>query len=154
MQYEFNGFVLDVDAAELRTGGRVVDLQPQVFAVLAYLIEYRDRFVTKQELFDAVWGTRFVSESALTTRIKEARQAVGDDGKAQRVIKTVHGRGYRFVADIGAPPPGAHPRRLESGSTNSRARSTRRATGCRSRTRRSAKGRRSCSWAGSPRTSK
>ncbi len=105
MQYEFNGFVLDVDAAELRTGGRVVDLQPQVFAVLAYLIEHRDRFVTKQELFDAVWGTRFVSESALTTRIKEARQAVGDDGKSQRVIKTVHGRGYRFVADVGAPPP-------------------------------------------------
>jgi pimeloyl-ACP methyl ester carboxylesterase len=60
--------------------------------------------VTKEELFDAVWGTRFVSESALTTRIKEARQAVGDDGKAQRVIKTVHGRGYRFVADVGAPP--------------------------------------------------
>jgi len=71
-----------------------------VFDVLAHLIAHRDRVVTKDELLDAVWGDRFVSESALTTRIKQVRQAVGDDGQAQRVIKTLHGRGYRFVAPI------------------------------------------------------
>jgi pimeloyl-ACP methyl ester carboxylesterase len=71
-----------------------------VFEVLAYLVAHRDRVVPKEELLDAVWGDRFVSESALTTRIKAARRAVGDDGSAQRVIRTVHGRGYQFVAPV------------------------------------------------------
>ena len=89
----------------------LVELQPQVFAVLAYLVEHRDRFVTKQELFDAVWGTRFVSESALTTRIKEARQAVGDDGKSQRARSrrcTAAGIGSWPTSRV--RPPGAYPR--------------------------------------------
>ena len=77
-----------------------VDVEPQVFDVLVHLLAHRTRVVPKEELLDIVWGDRFVSESALTTRIKQARQAVGDNGQAQRVIKTVHGRGYRFVADV------------------------------------------------------
>src|SRR5436190_10525916 len=84
-------------------------MEPQVFSVLAYLVEHRDRVVTKNDLLDNVWGDRFVSESALTTRIKSARRAVADDGAQQRVIKTVHGRGYRFVAAVrepGTPVPG------------------------------------------------
>jgi pimeloyl-ACP methyl ester carboxylesterase len=110
VRYRFAGAVIDTGTFELRAGERVVDLEPQVFDVLAHLIAHRDRVVPKEELLDSIWGNRFVSESALTTRIKQARQAVGDDGQAQRVIRTVHGRGYRFVAaveELGEPRPAA-----------------------------------------------
>lgn len=108
MQYRFGEFTLDTDALELRTGDRAVELQPQVFAVLAHLVEHRHRVVTKEELLDAVWASQFVSESALSTRIKEARQAIGDDGREQRMIKTAHGRGYRFAGRVETTePPGA-----------------------------------------------
>jgi DNA-binding winged helix-turn-helix (wHTH) protein/class 3 adenylate cyclase len=110
MDYRFADRVLDTDTVELRDSAGVVEIEPQVFEVLRYLLEHRERVVSKEELLDRVWGDRFVSESALTTRIKQVRQAVGDDGRAQGVIKTVHGRGYRFVAPVvegGAPeqPP-------------------------------------------------
>jgi pimeloyl-ACP methyl ester carboxylesterase/DNA-binding winged helix-turn-helix (wHTH) protein len=91
---------LDIGRFELRRGGAVVAMEPQVFEVLAYLLRHRHRLVSKEELLDEVWGDRFVGESALTTRIKAARRAVGDDGSAQAVIRTVHGRGYRFVAEV------------------------------------------------------
>ena len=78
----------------------MVPVEPQVFDVLAYLVRHRDRVVPKTELLDEVWGDRFVSESALTSRIKSVRRAIGDTGRDQRVIKTIHGRGYRFVADV------------------------------------------------------
>jgi pimeloyl-ACP methyl ester carboxylesterase/DNA-binding winged helix-turn-helix (wHTH) protein len=100
MRYVFGTCVLDTDRRELHVGAALVDVQPQVFDVLAHLLEHRDRVVRKEELLDAVWGTQFVTESALTTRIKQARQALGDDGRAQRMIRTVHGHGYRFVADV------------------------------------------------------
>src|SRR5688572_13596470 len=100
MRYRFGEVVLDTDRRELHAADRVVELQPQVFDVLVHLVENRDRVVRKEELLDAVWGSQFVTESALTTRIKEARRAVGDDGQAQRVIRTVHGHGYRFVAEV------------------------------------------------------
>ena len=98
MIYHFDGHQLDTDRYELRRGADEVPVEPQVFEVLRYLLAHRDRVVEKAELLDQVWGTRFVTESALTTRIKAARRAVGDDGTSQRVIRTVHGRGYRFVA--------------------------------------------------------
>jgi DNA-binding winged helix-turn-helix (wHTH) protein/DNA-binding CsgD family transcriptional regulator len=94
----FGDYELDTQLYELRRKGEVCRIEPQVFGVLAFLAEHRDRVVTKEELLDAVWGDRFVSESALTTRIKAARRAVGDDGARQSTIRTVHGRGYRFVA--------------------------------------------------------
>jgi predicted ATPase/DNA-binding winged helix-turn-helix (wHTH) protein len=98
--YRFGEFVLD-DARFTLTGpGGPVHVEPQVFELLRYLIEHRDRVVSKEELLDSIWGDRFVSESALTSRVKAARRAVGDDGQAQRVIRTVHARGYRFVADL------------------------------------------------------
>jgi pimeloyl-ACP methyl ester carboxylesterase/DNA-binding winged helix-turn-helix (wHTH) protein len=100
VRYRFEGAVIDTDTYELRLGDRAVDVEPQVFDVLAHLITHRDRVVPKEELLDSVWGDRFVSESALSTRIKQARAAVGDDGQAQAVIKTVHSRGYRFVAPV------------------------------------------------------
>ncbi len=96
----FGEVELDLAGHEIRRSGEPVPVEPQVFDVLAYLVEHRDRLVPKTELLDEVWGDRFVSESALTSRIKAARRAVGDNGRDQRVIRTVHGRGYRFVADL------------------------------------------------------
>lgn len=78
----------------------VVPIEPQVFDVLRYLIDHRDRVVPKTELLDNIWGDRFVSESALTSRVKAARRAVGDDGQHQRIIRTAFGRGYQFVASL------------------------------------------------------
>jgi pimeloyl-ACP methyl ester carboxylesterase/DNA-binding winged helix-turn-helix (wHTH) protein len=100
VRYQFGDVVLDTDRYELRRAGEPVHVEPQVFDVLAHLLANRDRVVPKTELLDTVWGDRFVGESALSSRIKAARQAVGDDGSAQKVIRTRHGRGYRFVADV------------------------------------------------------
>ena len=100
MGVRFADVELDVATRELRRGGEPVAVEPQVFEVLAYLIRHRERVVPKTELLDEIWGDQFVSESALTTRIKQARQAVGDDGKTQRAIRTSHGFGYRFVAEL------------------------------------------------------
>jgi DNA-binding winged helix-turn-helix (wHTH) protein len=91
---------IDLDRVEIRRDGTLVPVQPQVFDVIEYLLRHPARVVTKIELLDNVWGDRFVSESALTSRIKSARRALGDDGVEQRVIKTVHGRGYRWVAEV------------------------------------------------------
>ena len=74
-----------------------------IFNVCENLVVNSDRMVAKNELMDEVWGDRFVSESAVSSRIKLARQAVGDSGREQHVIKTMHGRGYRFVADVVEP---------------------------------------------------
>ena len=75
-------------------------MEPQVFDVLAYLVDQRHRIVPKDELLDNIWGDRFVSESALTSRIKAVRQVLGDDGTSQRFIETTRGRGYRFIAEV------------------------------------------------------
>ena len=96
----FGAFELDVPARELRREGALVHLEPQAFDLLAFLVDQRDRVVPKPELLDAVWGHRFVSESALTTRVKEVRRALGDDGQRQAFVKNVPGRGYRFVASL------------------------------------------------------
>jgi pimeloyl-ACP methyl ester carboxylesterase/DNA-binding winged helix-turn-helix (wHTH) protein len=98
--YAFEDCELDLRRFELRRDGTRSAIEPQVFDVLALLVRERDRVVSKEELLDAVWGDRFVSEAALTSRIKALRRAVGDDGRAQRVVRTVHGRGYQFVAPV------------------------------------------------------
>ena len=122
----FAGCELSIERHELRRDGQVVPMEPQVFDVLAYLVRHHDRLVPKAELLDQVWGSRFVSESALTSRIKSARRAVGDTGRDQRVIKTVHGRGYRFVADLVEVPAEAGPepagRRAAAGDASADAR--------------------------------
>ena len=102
MIHRFGDCELDEGRYELRRGGVPCHLEPQVFEVLAYLVRHRGRVVTKAELLDQVWGSRFVSESALTSRVKAARKAVGDSGREQRVIRTVHGRGYEFLAPVRA----------------------------------------------------
>jgi DNA-binding winged helix-turn-helix (wHTH) protein/tetratricopeptide (TPR) repeat protein len=111
MIYRFGDCQLDDLRYELRRDGQPRHLEPQVFEVLAYLVRHRDRVVTKAELLDEIWGSRFVTDSALTSRVKAARRAIGDSGREQRVIRTVHGRGYRFLASVRelgqAPPAGA-----------------------------------------------
>ncbi|KWX21977.1 transcriptional regulator [Mycolicibacterium wolinskyi] len=101
--WRFDDFVLDTGRYELRRDDEVIRVEPQVFDVLTQLIRHHDRFVSKEELFDSVWGGRFVGEAALTSRIKAARRALGDDGESQRYIRTVRGRGYQFVGTIAAP---------------------------------------------------
>lgn len=100
----FGTYEIDTDKVEIRRDGRAVAVQPQVFSVIEYLLAERERVVPKEELLDNIWGDRFVSESALTSRIKSARKALGDSGAEQSVIRTVVGRGYRFVADITDTP--------------------------------------------------
>ncbi len=98
--YQIAEFELDVQRLELRKHGQPVGIQPLVFDVLRYLVERRDRVVFKDELFDNIWPQRLVTESTLTAGIKRARQLLGDDGHAQQMIRTVHGRGYQFVGPV------------------------------------------------------
>jgi TolB-like protein len=98
MIYTFDRFELDLATVELRADGKAVSLEPQVFALLALLVENGERLVSKDEIIEKVWDGRIVSEAAVASRVKSARQALGDDGKSQQFIRTLHGQGYRFVA--------------------------------------------------------
>lgn len=98
--------MLDVDRRELRRASSLVPVEPQVFDLLLYLVENRDRMVTKDDLIESVWAGRIVSESAVTTRINAARTAIGDTGKAQDLIKTLPRKGFRFVGEVTAEAPG------------------------------------------------
>jgi TolB-like protein/Flp pilus assembly protein TadD len=100
MQFLFGDHVLDVDRRELRRGSEAVAVGPQVLDLLVYLLENRDRVVSKDNLIDSVWGGRIVSESTLTSRINAARTAVGDSGEQQRLIKTLPRKGFRFVGEV------------------------------------------------------
>src|SRR5262245_17972888 len=91
---------IDVAAFERRRGGQPCPVEPQVFERLLYLARNPDRLVTKSDLIENVWGGRIVSDSTLASRIKSARRAIGDDGEQQRLIRTVHGRGVRFIGEI------------------------------------------------------
>src|SRR6478736_2158440 len=118
MILRFGDCDVDLGRVVLWRSGREVRVEPKVFDVLAYLLQHRGQLVRKEELLDEVWGDRFVSESALTTRIKAVRQAVDDDGSRQAIIRTVHGKGYEFIAEVEvvesptpepAPPPAPAP---------------------------------------------
>ena len=100
MRYRFEDYALDTALRELRRQDRVVTVEPQVFDLLAYLVRHRDRVVSKDDLLTAVWNGRIVSESAVTTRVNAARAALGDSGEAQRLIRTLRGRGLRFVGEV------------------------------------------------------
>ncbi|MEZ5958504.1 MAG: winged helix-turn-helix domain-containing protein [Hyphomonadaceae bacterium] len=99
MIYAFDDFELDAQKIELRGNGAAIALEPQVFALLLLLVENQDRLVSRDEIIEKVWDGRIVSDSALSSRIKALRAALGDDGKAQRYIRTLHGRGFRFVGE-------------------------------------------------------
>ena len=105
MVHAFGDCELDRELYQLRRRGRVIKLEPKVFDVLVHLVEHRDRVVTKAELLDALWPGEALSESVLPRAITAARRAVGDTRARARVIETVHGRGYRFVAEVRAGLP-------------------------------------------------
>ena len=113
MRYAFEDFILDVEKHELRRNGDLVAVEPQVFALLIHLIEQRERVVSKDQLIEAIWEGRFVSDSVVSSRIKSARKALGDDGRTQQYIKTTHGTGFRFIALVKeiatSGPPSAGP---------------------------------------------
>ncbi|MBI4517582.1 MAG: AAA family ATPase [Deltaproteobacteria bacterium] len=96
----FGDFELDEDRCELRCSGALVPVQPKVFNLLAYLIRQRERVVTKEELLEKLWPGECVSDWSLSTCVRAVRSAVADDGAAQQIVKTFHGRGYRFVAAV------------------------------------------------------
>src|SRR5690606_7920625 len=104
MRSTFGDFELDAEAFQLRRRGEPVHLEPQVLSLLIHLVRNRDRMVTKDEIVAAVWNGRAVSDASISSRIRTARQAAGDDGARQAVIRTVHGRGFRFVADVTEVP--------------------------------------------------
>lgn len=102
--YRFGDRVLDADRRELRAAGTIVTTQPKVFELLLYLARNRTRAIDKDEIQDAIWPRSIVTETALTRAIMKARRAVGDDANQQAVIRTVHGHGYRFVAELEDEP--------------------------------------------------
>ena len=104
MRVVFGAFTLDLDHRELRHQDRVQPLEPKAFTVLAYLCTHRDRAIAKEELFAACWPGEFVTEASLARCVRVIRRAVADDGGQQRVIKTLRGYGYRFVATVDTPP--------------------------------------------------
>ena len=108
MQFVFGDYALDVSRRELRHGSGLVAIEPQVFDLLVFLLQNRDRVVSKNDLLEAIWGGRIVSESTLTSRINAARRAVGDSGEQQALIRTIARKGIRFVGDVSegkAPGP-------------------------------------------------
>lgn len=100
MIYSFENYELDPVRAELRRGQTPVPVEPQVFDLLKLLVAERGRVVTRQEIYSAIWGERIVSDAALSSRIRDARKAIGDDGSAQRLIRTVQRRGLLFVGEV------------------------------------------------------
>ena len=104
MLYRFGDCEVDALRFELRRNGEAVPIEPQVFELLTFLLEHRDRVVTRTELNEVVWKGRVVTDAALNSRIKAARAAIGDDGKLQASIKTLHRTGYRFVGHVEVLP--------------------------------------------------
>jgi TolB-like protein len=102
--YCFEAYALDPGTRELKRGNELVALEPQVFDLLVFLIENRDRVVSKDDLIAAVWHGRIVSESTLTSRINAARRAIGDSGEEQALIRTIARKGFRFVATLHDEP--------------------------------------------------
>ncbi|MDJ0654452.1 MAG: winged helix-turn-helix domain-containing protein [Xanthomonadales bacterium] len=119
--YRFEDFVVDLEAWKLLRSGTEVHLEPTVLKLLAYLIQHRDRLVTKDELMATVWGDTVVSDSALTKAVARARKALDEDSAHPRYIETVHSLGYRFIGEVedhtrpaespGPVKPSAQPRR-------------------------------------------
>jgi DNA-binding winged helix-turn-helix (wHTH) protein/pimeloyl-ACP methyl ester carboxylesterase len=121
MIYVFDNYTLDLDKRELRAGERVIELQPQVFDVLHFLLANRDRVVSRDELLAAVWRGRIVSESTLASRINAARCAIGDNGDEQKLIRTFLRKGFRFVGQARDVQAAGGARATSSGSAEDRA---------------------------------
>ncbi|MEQ8366130.1 MAG: winged helix-turn-helix domain-containing protein [Roseicyclus sp.] len=124
MAWRFGDYRLDPNTFELVHGDDVVHAEPQVLALIIHLVAHRDRLVGKDEIARAVWPDRIVSDASISSRIRSARHALGDDGDTQAVIRTIHGKGFRFVAQVvetaAAQPGPASPQAGENITTRSR----------------------------------
>jgi TolB-like protein len=107
VEFLFSDHRLDTDRRELHRGSEAIATEPQVFDLLVYLVENRDRVVSKDDLLASIWGGRIVSDSTLTSRINAARKAVGDNGDEQKLIRTIARKGFRFVGEVSRPTVGA-----------------------------------------------
>jgi TolB-like protein len=108
VKFDFDNCALDTNVRELRRDGELVAMQPQVFDLLVHLLKHRDHVVSRDDLITLVWGGRIVSDSTLDSRINAARGAVGDSGKAQRLIRTIPRKGVRFVGAVNEHLNGVH----------------------------------------------
>jgi DNA-binding winged helix-turn-helix (wHTH) protein len=106
VQFLFDNHTLDTDRRELREGSKPIAIEPQVFDLLVYLLQNRDRVVSKDDLIASVWAGRIVSDSTLTSRINAARKALGDSGEDQKLIRTIPRKGFRFVGTVRMQPDG------------------------------------------------
>ena len=102
---KFGEFEMDLNSYELLQSGEPVSVEPKVFDLISYLARNRRRTVSKDEIFAEIWNGRIVSDAALSSQVKAARKVLGDDGTSQHTIRTVHGRGFRFVADLTITTP-------------------------------------------------
>lgn len=111
MIFVFDDLELDTEQYELRRNGRARKVGPQVFDLLHFLLRNAGRVVSRDEIVEEIWDGRIVTETTISTCLKAARQAIGDDGKTQRLIRTVHGRGFRFVGEVASTEtvPGTAP---------------------------------------------
>ena len=120
-RYRFNDVLIDLDSREIHRAGQRVEVEAKVFDLIALLLGNRERAMDKRELNTALWGDRPVTDAALSQQLRKARRALGDDGNAQRVIRTVHGRGLRWAAEVTAdgagPGIGATPLRTQAKPT-------------------------------------
>jgi len=107
VQFSFGDYLIDIDRRELTRGGEMISIGPQVFDLLVYLVEHRDRVVSKDDMIQAVWGGRIVSESTLTSHINAVRKAIGDSGEEQHLIRTIPRKGVRFIGNILESKPSA-----------------------------------------------
>jgi len=111
--YQIGGYTIDTARFRVSQGDAAVPVEPKVFDLLVHLIRHRDRVLTREELFEAVWDGREVSDATLSNHIKSARKALGDSGELQQTIQTIRGRGYQFIAPVvevaGSPPVLASP---------------------------------------------
>src|SRR5215216_5510820 len=112
MQFFFGDCLLDLERRELTLGAKAIAVGPQVFDLLAYLVQNRERVVSKDALLNAVWAGRIVSESTLASHINAVRRAIGDSGEEQHLIRTVPRKGFRFVGEVREAQPSDGPRSL------------------------------------------
>jgi TolB-like protein len=105
LQFAFENYVFDPDRRELTCDSKPIAIGPQAFDLLAYLLRNRSHVVSKNDLIEAVWGGRIVSESTLTSHVNAVRTAIGDSGEAQRLVRTVARKGYRFVGEVSETKP-------------------------------------------------
>ena len=106
MRFSFGEYQLDTEARSLQRSGQAVHIEPKVFDLLVYLIEHRERVASPDELLEALWPETHVGPAALSVAVRKAREAVGDDGDHQAVLRTKHGHGFQFVAEGSVVPAG------------------------------------------------